>query len=674
VKSKGKFGSSYGQLWWVILLLAIAVILPTVCLLWFMTEAVENERFAVRQKLINTYQGRLDDVAKQIDQMFSKRRIALNERLARAWTYEVFEALVIEDGYDGLLLYGDEGKLIYPVLSASAGVSGELSEEFSGPWQLEFEKRDFAQAAKAYEQRADSNNIPTRFAALIGKSRCLAKLDRPDEAIETCKQVAFSPLEQQADSATLVLIANARLLLAKFLKREGKQPALFKQTLENLASVVYATNQSGSALPADNNLFIAQKILEMMQTEKSLLERQTGFIVKRLRKLAVAEQRSISIAEYFPVAEALADWQTGRFRRLQAGKEAIYGLYQMAGDKASLLLLTRENIASVLNIHEKFFKDSEVTYRLLDDSGRLVAGVEKPESKPFVAAAVGEHFPGWKAALYFKEGDLFEKTARRQVAIYTWAGVLVIGLILVVGGFAGQVVGRQMRLNRLKNDFIATVSHELKTPLSSMRVLVDTLLQGRYRDTKQAEEYLRLTARENERLSRLIDNFLTFSRMERNKQAFDIVRVGPVEIAGEAAGAVQTKLGQDKCKFEVSIEENLPDILADKDALVTVLVNLLDNAYKYSYDEKHIILRVFAEGDYVCFEVTDNGIGMSRRAARKVFNRFYQVDRTLTRRTEGCGLGLSIVKFIVEAHKGTISVESKPGKGSTFIVKISRVS
>ena len=106
--------------------------------------------------------------------------------------------------------------------------------------------------------------------------------------------------------------------------------------------------------------------------------------------------------------------------------------------------------------------------------------------------------------------------------MYIWTGVLVIILILLAGAFAAQTVRRQIRLNKMKNDFIATVSHELKTPLASMRVLVDTLLEGNIKDEDQTEEYLRLTAKENERLSRMIDNFLTFSRMERNKKAFTI--------------------------------------------------------------------------------------------------------------------------------------------------------
>jgi signal transduction histidine kinase len=272
--------------------------------------------------------------------------------------------------------------------------------------------------------------------------------------------------------------------------------------------------------------------------------------------------------------------------------------------------------------------------------------------------------------LYFNGGEVFEKAAKRQIAVYIWTGVLVILLILAAGGFATRAVGRQIRLNKMKNDFIATVSHELKTPLASMRVLVDTLLEGNVKDEAQTEEYLRMTSKENERLSRMIDNFLTFSRMERNKKAFTISDVKPAAIANDAAEAVKAKFAANNCQFAVDIADNLPDIQADHDAMVTVLVNLLDNACKYTGDQKQITLKVFAENNSVCFVVSDNGIGLAQRHIRKIFDSFYQVDSSLARKAEGCGLGLSIVKFIVDAHKGAISVDSKPGKGSTFTVKI----
>jgi signal transduction histidine kinase len=309
-----------------------------------------------------------------------------------------------------------------------------------------------------------------------------------------------------------------------------------------------------------------------------------------------------------------------------------------------------------------------------DENGDFVVGSKVASRKPFIKTRLnGEWIPEeWTTALYIDD-SAFENAAGRQNAIYIWTGLLVIVLILASGGIAGQAVGRQMRLNRLKNDFLATVSHELKTPLAAMRVLADTLLEGNYKDRQQATEYLQLICKENKRLSGLIDNFLTFSRMERNKQAFETVRTSPAAIAGSAAEAVRTEFNASRCEFELEIAEDLPDVMADHGAMVTVLVNLLDNAYKYSYDEKRIELRVFPQNGTVCFSVSDNGLGMSRRSVKKIFKRFYQVDSSLSRVAEGCGLGLSIAKFIIDAHKGSISVESKPGEGSTFTVKLPAV-
>jgi len=382
---------------------------------------------------------------------------------------------------------------------------------------------------------------------------------------------------------------------------------------------------------------------------------------------------TLAMIDRFPTAAKLQDWTTDQFRQLQLDEQSIcYGVRHNVGGN-TVLLLQPSQIWS-FHHYADIFRRTGVTCRILDNLGRPVDGDVLHHERPFMRLPVGGYFADWQAELYFTGDDIFETTARRQIAIYIWAGVLVIVLILAVGGFAGRAVGRQIKLSRLKNDFIATVSHELKTPLASMRVLVDTLLEGNYKDQQQATEYLQLTGKENERLSRLIDNFLTFSRMERNKQAFEMVRTSPAAIAHAAAAAVKTEFSQSPCRFDVNIRDDLPDVLADHDAIVTVLVNLLDNAYKYSYDDKRIELNVFAQDRLVCFCVSDHGIGMSRRTAKKIFNRFYQVDRSLSRHAQGCGLGLSIAKFIVDAHKGSISVDSELGKGSTFTVKLPAVN
>ncbi len=370
-----------------------------------------------------------------------------------------------------------------------------------------------------------------------------------------------------------------------------------------------------------------------------------------------------------PAFATFESWSEDSLRRLEL-PEDTFGIYHNSGGKTYLLLKKAKEFGSDFDSSGADFEELGVSYRITDSFGAYACGFENPEEAAFLTVPLGKYFPSWNVEIHFKDIDIFETTANKQKVVYLWTGLLAIAVMFAAGLLATRVVGKQIRINKLKNDFIATVSHELKTPLASMRVLVDTLLEGSYRNQQQVTEYLQLVSKENERLSGLIDNFLTFSRMERNKQSFAMARTSPAAIARDAAEAVKTKFSMGQCKFEVNIREDLPQVTADRDAMVTVLINLLDNAYKYSYDNKQIELRVSPEDSLVCFYVSDKGRGMSRRSVRKIFNRFYQADSSLSRHVEGCGLGLSIAKFIIDAHKGTISVESKPDKGSTFTVKL----
>jgi signal transduction histidine kinase len=244
----------------------------------------------------------------------------------------------------------------------------------------------------------------------------------------------------------------------------------------------------------------------------------------------------------------------------------------------------------------------------------------------------------------------------------------------LMGAFTGNVFRRQMRLASLKTDLVAAVSHELKTPLASMRLLVDSLLEESAPDPVKTREYLQLIAGENHRLTRLIENFLTFSRIERNRQRFDFAPLQPSGVIQAAASLMRERLQPPACLFEIEAEPDLPLLRADEDALVTVLLNLIDNAYKYTPatqgTTRKISVRAHHAAGEVVFEVADNGIGIAPRDQKRIFRRFYRVDQRLARETQGCGLGLSIVDFIVRAHGGKVSVRSRPGAGSTFIVRI----
>jgi signal transduction histidine kinase len=285
------------------------------------------------------------------------------------------------------------------------------------------------------------------------------------------------------------------------------------------------------------------------------------------------------------------------------------------------------------------------------------------------AIAVGTGLPGWQASFTLLDDEALGATARARATFFFWAGVISIASIALVGILVGHAFRRQARLARLKTDLVAAVSHELRTPLASMRLLVDGLLRDDEIQPQKTREYLELIATENGRLSRLIENFLTFSRLERNRQHFTFTTTEPVDVVQSAVAAMRERL-YPGCVINVDVAPDLPVLHADPDALVSALLNLLDNAYKYTPGEKRIGVRVFRDEGEVVFTVEDNGIGIPLGEQKRIFRRFYRVDRRLARETSGVGLGLAIVHDVVHAHRGSIRVDSRAGEGSTFSMRL----
>ena len=654
-----------GQLQW-LALLVMAVVLPTGGLLWFMSRVIANERLVVQQKLAALYQDKLTDALAKTESLYRARVDSLDKLRPTANPYALFRRVVLESEFQGLVVWAPDGSVVFPQSASVLGNDALADSPLAAAWREEFANRQYAAAVEMYERFATSPDPLLAVPALMGKSRCLSRLGRVDEAIAQCQKAALAVLPATANPSLRLAVENARLLLLSLVQQSG-HPQLhedvFRHAIDALTGDLFNAGGESPLLPAAQNLFIAQKTLEAMAGPGRTSDSKTR---GRLEKLAVAEKLSFSAAETLQPSAVVFD----AFFKTILDQKPVYALRHRTPSATLLFLFSDSGMDSVLSGFHDTFSGAAAAYRILDASGQFVGGTNQPKGKPFTVALLPEGFPSWKAELYFEGGDVFDKAANRQIAVYIWTGGLVILLVLSAALLAMRAVGRQIRLNRMKNDFIATVSHELKTPLASMRVLVDTLLEGHIRDEAQGREYLRMTARENERLSRMIDNFLTFSRMERNKKAFIIADANPAAIVNDAVESLRTKHAANHCQLAVEIGDGLPEIQADHDAIVTVLVNLLDNACKYTTEPKSVSLKVFAENGFVCFSVSDNGIGIARRHLRKIFDSFYQVDSSLARKGEGCGLGLSIVKFIVDAHKGKVAVESKVGSGSAFTVRL----
>ena len=322
-----------------------------------------------------------------------------------------------------------------------------------------------------------------------------------------------------------------------------------------------------------------------------------------------------------------------------------------------------------LHSHVRSFVQPSIAVRIVDDAGRLLAGDDSRKGQLMAQ----ERAPGGLEALvqlFLVKPEVIDEAVAGQRHVYLTTGAFTMLLVLGIAATAAMAVSRQIRLQELKSTSVAIVAHELRTPLASMRMLVDTLREGRYRDDKQLPEYLDLIAGENERLRRIAENFLAFSRLERGRAALELGPVAPHAVAAQAVAPFAARLAAPGCTFTLEVPDTLPEIRADREALAQVLANLLDNALKYTGEERRIALRAYKSGAVLAFTVEDNGIGIAADQRGEIFEPFHQVDQRLSRTREGAGLGLAIVQRIVKAHGGEITVAGEPGKGSVFTVKI----
>ncbi len=285
------------------------------------------------------------------------------------------------------------------------------------------------------------------------------------------------------------------------------------------------------------------------------------------------------------------------------------------------------------------------------------------------AIAAGPWLPGWQLSFVPLDVTPFDATGRRQRTLYLSVGAIGLAVIVIAGAASGRTLRRHMHIARMKTDLVAAASHELRTPLASMRVLVEGLLDDAVLEPVKTRQYLQMIAAENVRLSRLIENFLTFSRIERGSQRFAFAPVAAAAVVGNAVETVRDRLPEGGT-LRVEIAPDLPPLMADADALGSALVNLLDNAFKYTPADPRIVVRARRDGGFALLQVEDNGIGIPLREQRRIFRRFYRVDQRLSRETGGVGLGLSIVELIVRGHGGSVSVVSQPGAGSTFTLRL----
>lgn len=252
--------------------------------------------------------------------------------------------------------------------------------------------------------------------------------------------------------------------------------------------------------------------------------------------------------------------------------------------------------------------------------------------------------------------------------------VAALSLVLALAAFSAYLLWRDVRRElgaaELRSEFVASVSHELKTPLTAIRMFAETLRMGRPASPALRDEYLDTIVNESERLTRLLNNVLDFSRIESGRKTYQFAPHDLEPIVRTAVRAMQYPLSRQGFALQVSIDEGIPPVRSDPDALEQAILNMLANALKYSGDARTIELTLAREETHAVVSVRDRGIGIEPADQRRIFDKFYRVARPENRLIPGTGLGLTLVDHIVRAHHGEVAVDSTPEAGTTFRIRL----
>lgn len=260
-----------------------------------------------------------------------------------------------------------------------------------------------------------------------------------------------------------------------------------------------------------------------------------------------------------------------------------------------------------------------------------------------------------------------------QLAALSFKNNMMLGggvMIVLFGaiGLAVQAASRQMKLSQMKSDFVSNVSHELRTPLASIRVFGEYMRLGRVTSDEKVREYGQYIEAESRRLTQLINNILDFSKIESAEKKYKMAEADIVDLAYDTTCAFAMPLREKGYDISFSAPPGIGPVIVDRDAMAQVLMNLLDNAVKYSNGDKRVDVNVSNDETSVRIAVTDHGIGIPASEQKKIFEKFYRVGSGLVHNVKGSGLGLAIVAHVVKAHGGRVDVASAPGEGSTFTI------
>jgi len=696
-----------------IILFAVIVLIFSVILTVFAIREAERDKL-VKQTEINQEQERIavsinDQVSTSIREteellirLSSSAQGKLNEsQLANVATrIKESEALVAEIFY-----IGRSGQIRFPLFKPLYRLNGDSEFATMGSTKIEdnplfksaeaaeYKTRNYSLAINNYRQLMRSTSDRTSRALLLNRiARCYKLSGSPDKAIQTYKQIVSDYQEESSPDgipfALIALYQMGKMYSERDKDWDGieKYLELYKSLLEPqwpisqtqfflyLKKVKDGLNFLRQRIDAENiEENIADRWTELEQIEKEKLE--------RMEAIEAIAQKMLSI---FMTRETDPENISGTFTHLseKTGNNPLLisckypdnqSLFGFSIDNECLEKEILPSILAKISMKEGFI------VQIADEEGKVMAGEEISQQKspgPQLSYSrdFEENFPPWTVKIYQALPSAAERQFSLRRNIYVLSVVVVIVAILFGGILAIRSTAKELRLAKLKSDFVSTVSHEFRTPLTSIRYLAELLQRGRVKEESKKQQYYESITHESERLSRLIENILDFSKIEAGMKEYEFEETDVAEMCRDVVSRFQEQVTPQEFTVESEISEELPKIFADREALSRALFNLLDNAVKYSENSREIKFRAWSDQNNIWLKVEDEGIGINKDDQDKVFEKFYRSGDIQNSTIKGSGIGLTIVSHIAKAHGGEVIMESELGEGTevSIILPIDR--
>ena len=606
------------------LFLAVATLLPIGVLSWLAIRVVQQDRDIERQR----GRERLEVVAGRLALDIDRRFQDLEEQLARG-SADAATVAFHTSGVDGR---GTFKPLYQPLETADEAVPSSF---FDAAQAAEFQRQNLSEATAIYRRLAAVPGPAPRAAALIGLARVQRRRGDRAEALAT-----YAALQKLGN---VIVAGQPSALIA----RQGR---------------CKLHEESGAR---DELTRCARELAAALDAGGWRIDRATFEVYREmLERWNVPAPAPGDRAKTDAAIEMWGEWRRGdlppRGRRLvRAGQQSVLVLWSASGNEAGLWL---GNPADVDRLVGPLWRAQHLIVSMSDSEGQSVVG--ERQAGGLVLTPADTRLPFILTVRSAATTDADGDGLRRTLLI---TGLMIAFVLMLAAGYGlYRATTREMVLAREQADFVSAVSHEFRTPLTSMRHLTDLLVSRGVTSEERRAEYYNLLANETERLHRMVESLLSFGRIEVGAYAWQLTSADAGELVNGILEEFRRESLAEGREVVCNVEHGLPPILADRDALSRALWNLLENAAKYS--EAGTDIRVFARrrGDTILIGVGDRGVGIPPKEQEKIFQKFVRGADAKRDGVRGVGIGLALVKRIVEAHGGSVQLDSEPGRGSTF--------